>query len=585
MKNIIVISLLSVFLQALPGYFTIEIVDKDTHRGIPLVELRTVNDVVYHSDSNGIVAFYEPGLMNNNVFFHIKSHGYEYPKDGFGYRGIRLDITPGGKKRIAMKRINVAERLYRVTGQGIYRDSVLVGKSLPSSSVINSNVMGQDTVMMAKYRDKLYWFWGDTNRVSYPLGNFKVSGATSIVSDPDHGIDLHYFRENDFCKALCPFAKRGVVWIESVVVLEDDTNRERLIAQYEELKDLTTVLQRGLVMFDDETQVFKPLSVFDLQDLYPRGHPFRAMVNNEEYLFFAHPHPQPFPNVRVKATLKDIQQPDNYEVLVKNERGFIWKKGKKCLEAKSDDWIFLRDMHSEKQLHMHAGSIFWNPYRKRWILIGQEAGGSSSFLGEIWYAEADTPIGPWVYARKIVTHTNYTFYNPTQHPIFDKENGKIIYFEGTYTNTFTKVPVTATPRYNYNQIMYRLHLDDERVYLPCPVYENGSEFSFKEKASQYDTIAFFALPADREKSSAVAIYQDGSRLTTNKMSGEPLFYAAKNNAIHTTALCEYQNRKSAKYHYSVKELPSEEWKKVRTVCRVWKNPTRSTYDYSIKPQE
>ena len=41
-------------------------------------------------------------------------------------------------------------------------------------------------------------------------------------------------------------------------------------------------------------------------------------------------------------------------------------------------------------------------------------------LGEIWYAEADTPLGPWVYARKIVTHEKYSFYNPRHHPMFDQ---------------------------------------------------------------------------------------------------------------------------------------------------------------------
>ena len=35
--------------------------------------------------------------------------------------------------------------------------------------------------------------------------------------------------------------------------------------------------------------------------------------------------------------------------------------------------------------------------------------------------------------------------------------GVLVYFEGTYCNTFTSSP--ATQRYNYNQIMYRLDLD------------------------------------------------------------------------------------------------------------------------------
>ena len=75
--------------------FRIEVVDDENGRGVPLVELRTVNQIRYVTDSNGIVAFDEPGLLGLKVFFHVKSHGYEYPKDGFGNRGLALDTRPG----------------------------------------------------------------------------------------------------------------------------------------------------------------------------------------------------------------------------------------------------------------------------------------------------------------------------------------------------------------------------------------------------------------------------------------------------------------------------------------------------------
>src|SRR5437899_1649930 len=87
--------------QSLPGavgaaeekvnhpYFGIHVVDDRTGRGVPLVELRTVNDIKFVTDSAGWVAFHEPGLMEREVFFSIAAPGYEYPKDGFGYRGRR----------------------------------------------------------------------------------------------------------------------------------------------------------------------------------------------------------------------------------------------------------------------------------------------------------------------------------------------------------------------------------------------------------------------------------------------------------------------------------------------------------------
>jgi len=100
-------------------YFKIQVVDRQTGRGVPLVELRTVNNIRYFTDSSGIVAFYEPGLMDREVFFFVESHGYEFPKDGFGFRGIRLKTLRGGSAVIKIDRLNVAERIYRITGQGI----------------------------------------------------------------------------------------------------------------------------------------------------------------------------------------------------------------------------------------------------------------------------------------------------------------------------------------------------------------------------------------------------------------------------------------------------------------------------------
>ena len=121
-------------------YFTIQVVDSRTGRGVPLVELRTTNLIRCFTDSNGIIAFLEPGLMNAEVFFFVESHGYEYPKDGFGYRGVRLRTTPGTTAVVKIDRINIAERLYRVTGQGIYRDSILVGRPVPLKKIGRAHV-------------------------------------------------------------------------------------------------------------------------------------------------------------------------------------------------------------------------------------------------------------------------------------------------------------------------------------------------------------------------------------------------------------------------------------------------------------
>ena len=118
----------------------------------------------------------------------------------------------------------------------------------------------------------------------------------------------------------------------------------------------------------------------------------------------------------------------------------------------------------ERVVEMHAGTVQWNAYRKRWVMIAIEQAWdqkSPSYLGEVFYSEAPTPQGPFLKAIKIATHPRQSFYNPCHHSFFDQNGGRIIYFEGTYCNTFTNSP--ATPRYNYNQMMYRLNLEDPQL--------------------------------------------------------------------------------------------------------------------------
>ena len=128
----------------------------------------------------------------------------------------------------------------------------------------------------------------------------------------------------------------------------------------------------------------------------------------------------------------------------------------------------LRDRDTGKPVLAHGGSVYWNGYRKRFVMIFVEGFGTPSFLGEVWYAEADAPEGPWTDAVKIATHDRMDFYNPKQHPMFDADGGRTIYFEGTYTNTFSGNPI-KTPRYEYNQVMYRLDLTDPRLVMPAAI--------------------------------------------------------------------------------------------------------------------
>jgi hypothetical protein len=496
LASLLVLAATALARAAASDYFRIAVVDDQTGRGVPLVELETVNGLIFMTDSNGLVAFNEPGFMGQETYSFVRSHGYEIPKDGFGNAGVRLRPAAGGSAQIKIKRLNIAERLYRITGEGIYRDTVLLGEKTPlRKPVLDGQVLGQDSVMAVPYRGKLYWFWGDTNRASYPLGHFGTSGATSLLPgqgglDPAAGVDLDYFVDNTgFSRKMCPNFGEGLIWIEGVLTVPDEKGQERLITQYMRMKGLGEMLDHGIAVFNDEKGEFEKIVTFKLDDRWrcPQAHPVRVKDEGVDYFYF----PVPFPTVRVKANWNDVMNPEAYQAFTclapgsPNARGeverdaqgkvvYAWKpttyptgqREERALIAagklKPEEAHFqIRDIDSDRPVEMHGGSVYWNDHLKRWLMIAVQTGGSS-FLGEVWLAEAPAPTGPWTYAKKIVTHDKYTFYNPAQHPFFDQQGGRIIYFEGTYANTFSGNE-QRTPRYDYNQIMYRVDLDDARL--------------------------------------------------------------------------------------------------------------------------
>ncbi|HEV3085257.1 MAG TPA: hypothetical protein VGY66_36215 [Gemmataceae bacterium] len=487
-------------------YFAIHVVDAETGRGVPMVELQTTSSVRYYTDSNGLVAFAEPGLMNQRVWFGVSAHGYQFQPDGFGIRGAALETKPGGSAQLKIKRLNIAERLYRITGQGIYRDTVLLGRKPPiAEPLLNAAVTGQDGILTAIYCGKLYWFYGDTNRLSYALGNFSMSGATTDLPDkidPSFGFNLKYFTARDgFAKAMAPMAGEGVVWLSGLVVIPDECGRMRLLAYFQRRRGLGAVLENGFVVYNDAKEVFEKLQNVTLDPpIFPQGYSFRVKTDDgTDYVYFT----APYPALRVKALEKSYLDLASYEGytclkpgtryggkgqadLDRDARGklvWAWKKDTPPLGSKQQQELIaagkmkreespfrLQDAGSGKPILLNNCSCFWNDYRKRYIMIASESFGAT-MLGEVWYSEADHPEGPWLYARKIITHANkkddaHDFYNPTQHPFFDRAGGRLIYLEGSYVNTFSGNP-HPTPYYEYNQIMYRLDLSDSRLKLPA----------------------------------------------------------------------------------------------------------------------
>ncbi|GAG19854.1 unnamed protein product, partial [marine sediment metagenome] len=167
---------------------------------------------------------------------------------------------------------------------------------------------------------------------------------------------------------------------------------------------------------------------------------------------------------------------------------------------------------------------------------------------------------------------------------------------------------------DYNQIMYRLNIDDPRLALPVAVYQirdkqDGKGFPKRgilhlgaprdyllrdgvEKAGKWDfveSIPFFAIEPARTYNKLVPVYSDKITDKNRQMhsltvkspnpSANPLFYALpptghanENSCI--VSLYEYYHADTGQRLYSVKaRLGKKGW--IRTenpLCRVWKAP-------------
>jgi hypothetical protein len=601
--------------------FVVEVVDDVTGRGVPLVELRTTNLVRYVTDSAGIAAMEEPGMEGQETFFFVSSPGYEVPADGFGYRGARLKVKAGETVRVPIHRLNIAERLYRITGEGIYRDSFLAGRPVPPGQpLLNAQVVGQDTVDNAIYQGKPFWIWGDTSRLSYPLGNFHTTAATSLLpgrggSDPGQGVALTYFRREDgFTREMTPFSDRGPTWISGLTTLNEG-GRERLFCVYANVRQDMSVMSQGLGRFNDDLGRFEKAAEFPMDSpIQPRGHVFKARRNETEYLYYAFP----YPLVRVKADPAALRDPARYEAFTPLRAGsrfdparveatkldrdasgrllYAWKRNaspigpdeqERLIRAglmKPDEALLqLKDPDTGETVYAHGGSVYWNAYRKRWVMIASQRGGSTSNLGEVWYAEADTPVGPWNYARKVLTHNKYSFYNPKQDPFFDEEGGRRIYFEGTYAFTFSGSEETATPRYDYNQMMYRLDLADPRLALPEPArnlpWSAGTTPSGRAEFCAPDRMGPGLIPVYwRKEGSGPGRLAAGAPGVAPDSRAKILFYALPANAEKpspvTLPLYEWTRESDGERFYSTDPDAGRAGyrREPQPVCRVWRNP-------------
>lgn len=424
----------------------IEIVEKGSGWPVPLVELRTTHNVRLVTDNAGVIAFDLPELMGRVTWFSVVGHGYEAPKDGFGMVGFRLKPEAGKTLRAEVKRTIIAKRLGRMTGGGLFGESQRLGREL---DVTESGILGCDSVQNAVHRGRLFWAWGDTIVPGYPLGIFDMTSATTAVRplesyEPPLRLKLNYFTDDKGApRGVAKMPGSGPTWVSGYVSLSDKGGNARLVGTYVKIKPPLEAYECGLCAWNDSAEKFERHRVlWTKSDSSPKpppapeGHPaFWKDAWGKEWVLFGNP----LPTLRCPATFEAWQDSSTWEVL----------KPQESLVSAADG----------KPVKPHSGSIAWNAFRRRWVTVFMQNGGKPSALGELWYAEADSPTGPWGKAVKVLTHDIYTFYNPRLHPEFTPEDSPVLIFEGTYTHTFSSAK-EPTPRYDYNQILYRLDLAD-----------------------------------------------------------------------------------------------------------------------------
>jgi hypothetical protein len=225
-----------------------------------------------------------------------------------------------------------------------------------------------------------------------------------------------------------------------------------LLGSYIKVKPPLEAYECGLCLWNDTKAEFEPLRTLWTKStaspdcpIVPDGHAARWKDDSgTDWVLFGNP----FPKLRCRATFEAWQDSAQWEVLQPQPQ---------LIPATHSDPA--DKAAPEKPVEPHTGSIAWNEYRQRWVTVFMQNFGKPSAFGELWYAESTSPTGPWGTAVKVLSHNNYTFYNPRLHQEWSAPDSPILLFEGTYTKQFTD-HAEATPRYEYNQMLYRLDLND-----------------------------------------------------------------------------------------------------------------------------
>jgi hypothetical protein len=132
------------------------------------------------------------------------------------------------------------------------------------NAITHSRVIGQDSVQMTPYNNELHWLWGDTSRLSYPLGNFHSPSARTAIPgpekwNPDSSIPIRYFTDktSGFAAETCRMKGDGPTWASAMTTVRDSDGQEKLVCWFAKIKPPLETYQRGVAIWNDQLITFK----------------------------------------------------------------------------------------------------------------------------------------------------------------------------------------------------------------------------------------------------------------------------------------------------------------------------------------
>lgn len=461
----------------------IHVIDDASGRGVPMAALETTNHVCFMTDSAGWAAFDETALVGRRVFFSVRSPGYVLPAGPTGLPGVVVDARAGGTTELRLMRMNIAERMYRSTGQGIYRETTRLGHEAPLPRPnLNGAMMTHCGVQAVVFEGRIFWTWREVTGLADPQPLPRAVGAFSDLPekgglDPMLGIHFEYLgaTTNGPAGALFDSSGPGVVRLDGLLVVKDAQGTSHLMAHYKIEGASGRPAQHGLAEFDPTSRLFEPVTELgeDFAWQSPLGHAVPVKDDQGSFFYFANP----FPVTRVAASYEALTNPSEYQALVRapktgdlhwqtanppvtqaDERSLIAAKQMK----KEDARMQLQDSSGGGTVTVSSADVAWNAYRKRWVMIASGSAGLGGAGHALWYAESDKAEGPWKLAMKVADEAGTSLDDPSLHPFFDQDGGRWIYFEATVSAS-TGPSAMRVPRYEQNQMMFRLDLSEERL--------------------------------------------------------------------------------------------------------------------------